>query len=158
MYAYDAVDVMDDDNHATVLESFVSISSLQVAQVNTKKVSGLNLLAKKWGVSPKRVLDTIQHTTQHAVCTVLHLSLSRRFRTNDCKLGYRGLPQNVYSDTLFTTTVSRRGNRCAQIFATIFGWSHLFAMKLKSEAHEALSLLFQQDGVPPAVIYDNAKK
>ena len=31
-------------------------------------------------------------------------------------------------------------------------------MKLKNEAHEALSLLFQQEGVPAAIIYDNAKE
>ena len=31
-------------------------------------------------------------------------------------------------------------------------------MKLKSEAHEASSLLFQQDRVLPAVICDNAKE
>ena len=31
-------------------------------------------------------------------------------------------------------------------------------MKLKSEAHEALTLLFQQDEVPPAMICDNAKE
>ena len=31
-------------------------------------------------------------------------------------------------------------------------------MKLKSEAHKVLPLLFQQDGVPPAVICDNAKE
>ena len=31
-------------------------------------------------------------------------------------------------------------------------------MKLKSEAHELLSLLFQQDGVPPVITCDNAKE
>ena len=31
-------------------------------------------------------------------------------------------------------------------------------MKLKSEAHKALSLLFQQDMKPPAIICDNAKE
>ena len=31
-------------------------------------------------------------------------------------------------------------------------------MKLKSEAHETLSLLFQEDGVPPEIICDNAKE
>ena len=31
LYSYDAADDMDDDNFATVLESFVIISSLQVA-------------------------------------------------------------------------------------------------------------------------------
>ena len=52
----------------------------------------------------------------------------------------------------------RRGNRCAQIFATDFGWSYLFPVKLKSEAHEALSLLCQWDRVPSTVICDNAKE
>ena len=53
LYAYDAADIMDDDNYATVLESFVSTLSLQVAQVNMEKVSGLDylVLAKKWGLS-----------------------------------------------------------------------------------------------------------
>ena len=59
---------------------------------------------------------------------------------------------------LTVTVINRRDNRCTQIFATNFGWSHSFPMKLKSEAHEGLSLFFQWDGVPPAVICDNAKE
>ena len=148
------------DNYATVLESFVKTSSLWVAQVHTKKVSGLDhlVLAKKCSISSKKALNTIHHTMQHGVCTVLHSSLSRQFRTNDCQLWYKRLLHNVYTDILFATTVSRRGNRCAQIFATSFGWLCLFLMKLKSEAHEALSSLFQHNGVPSAVICDNAKE
>ena len=63
----------------------------------------------------------------------------------------------MYSDTflLFATTISRRGNRNAQTFPTDFGWS---SQKLRHEAHEALSLLFQCDQVPPAVICNNAKE
>ena len=52
----------------------------------------------------------------------------------------------------------RRGNRCAQIFATDFGRSCLFLMKQKNRANETLSLLFQLDVVPPTVICDNAKE
>ena len=44
------------------------------------------------------------------------------------------------------------------MFATDFGWSCSFPMKLKCEAHVTLSFLFQQDGMPPAVIFDNAKE
>ena len=40
---YDAADFMDGDNYVTVLESFVNIL-LQAAQVNTKKLSGLDRL------------------------------------------------------------------------------------------------------------------
>ena len=39
-----------------------------------------------------------------------------------------------------------------------FAWLCSFPMKLKSEAHEALFLLFQWDGVTPIVICDNAKE
>ena len=151
---------MDDDNYATMLESFDSTSLLQVAKVKTEKVSGLYhlVLRQKWGISPKKAFNMICHTTQPGFCNVLHLSLSRRFRTNDCQLQYRILPHNVYSDTLFGTTVSRRGNMCGWTLAPDFGWSCLFTMKLKSEAHEALPLFSQWDWVPPAVIFDNAKE
>ena len=135
-YAYDAADVMDDDNFTTVLDSYVTTSPLQAAKVSAMKVSRLDhlVLAKRWGISPQKTLNTIRQTTQHGVCTVLHPSVSRWFRTNDCQSWYRRLPHNVYIDALFVTTVSRRGNRCAQIFATDFGWSRLFLMRLKSEA------------------------
>ena len=45
-----------------------------------------------------------------------------------------------------------------QIFATDVGWSCSFTMKLNSEAHEALLILFQWDEVPPAIICNNAKE
>ena len=75
---------MDDDNFATVLESFVATSSLWVAKVHAKKVSGLDHLvfAKRWGISPKKALNTIHHTVQCEVHTVVHLSLSQQFRIN----------------------------------------------------------------------------
>ena len=78
LYVYDAANVMNDDNYATVLQSFVSTSSLQVVQINTKKVFGLNhlVLAKKWGISPKKALNITCHTTQHGVHTVLHPCIS----------------------------------------------------------------------------------
>ena len=63
------------------------------------------------------------------------------------------LLDNVYSDTLFATTVSRRGNMCMQTFATIFAWSvTLISNEAESEAHEALSFLFQLYGVLPAIV------
>ena len=46
---------------------------------------------------------------------------------------------------------------CEQIFATDFHLSCSFPMKLKSEAHGALPLLFQQDRVMSSIICDNAK-
>ena len=56
---------------------------------------------------------------------------------------------------LFINTVSRSKSKSAPVFATDSGWSHWFLIKLKSEAYEMLSLIFQWDGVKPAKIYDN---
>ena len=65
---------------------------------------------------------------------------------------------NVYNDKLFAATVPRRCNKCAQIFATTSGWSCSFPMKLKTEAHKKLFLLFHWDRVLPAIICYNTKK
>ena len=59
---------------------------------------------------------------------------------------------------MFASTVFRRGNRCAQVYATDFGWARAVPMASRSEAHETLSLLFVRDGVPPTCICDNARE
>ena len=71
---------------------------------------------------------------------------------------YCHLTHHVFSDMMFASTVSIRGNRCAQVYATDFGWARAFPMASRSEAHETLSLLFVRDGVPPDCICDNAKE
>ena len=88
---------------------------------------------------------------------MLHPSLSRRFRTNDKNLCYYPLAHPVFSDTMFASTVSRRGNRCAQVYATDFGWARAFPTASRSEAHETLLLLFVRDGVPATCIWDYSK-
>ncbi len=45
-----------------------------------------------------------------------------------------------------------------QIFGTDFGWSQSYPMSRKSQAHDALGLLFAREGVPPMMIVDNAKE
>ena len=135
------------------------MSSL-VAQVNTENIIGLKqlVLAKKWVISPKKAPNMINCNTQHGVCTVLHLFLFRWFSTKDCQLQHQRLPHNVYTDTSLVTTVSSRSPWCTQLFAMNFGWSCSFPMKLNSEAHEAFSFHLQWEEVPPAIIWDNAKK
>ena len=55
-------------------------------------------------------------------------------------------------------TKSKMGNTYAQAFCTSYGWSRMHPMSHKSEAHEALSVLFQRDGVPPKMVADNSKE
>ena len=101
---------------------------------------------------------TLQCTTQRGLRTVIHPSLSCHFRTNDRQLRYRRLQHDVFGDTLLAGTKSKRGNKYAEIFVTKFGWSRAFPMAKKGDAHEALSLLFRRDGVPPKMIVDGSKE
>ena len=64
----------------------------------------------------------------------------------------------AFSGTMFVSTVSRRGNICAQVYATDFGWARAFPMASINDAHETSLLVFAWDGVPPACICDNAKE
>ena len=88
---------------------------------------------------------------------MLHLLLSSQFRRNDRNLCHHCLAHPVFSVTMFASTVSRRGNRHAQIYATDFGWARTFTMASISEAHEIMLLLFDWDGVPLACILEDAK-
>ena len=100
----------------------------------------------------------LQVTTQSGIRTVLHLSLSQRLWTNEQALRYQRLPHNVFGDTLVVGTTSKRGNKYAELFTTNFGWTRAFTMERKSKAHEALSLIFQRDGVLPWMIVDGLKE
>jgi hypothetical protein len=46
----------------------------------------------------------------------------------------------------------------AQAYATSFGWARAHPMKCKGDAHETLSLVFQRDGVPPAMVTNDSKE
>jgi hypothetical protein len=73
-------------------------------------------------------------------------------------LQYNRLPHSIFTDTLIASTRSLRDNKYSQIFATSYGWSQSFGLRVKSEAHEALSLSFKRDGVPPEMIMDGSKE
>jgi hypothetical protein len=64
----------------------------------------------------------------------------------------------MFTDTMFASTVSRQGNKMAQIYSTSFGWARAHSMKCKGEAHETLSLMFHCYGVPPTMVTDGPKE
>ena len=73
-------------------------------------------------------------------------------------LRYTRLRHILYSDTMFAATKSRRGYKCAQVFATDFGWVRVIPMSTKSDAHDALSLVLQRVGAPCAMVVDGSKE
>ena len=87
-----------------------------------------------------------------------HPSLSRQFRTDDHDLCYHHLAHPVFSDTIFASIVSRRGNMSMQGYATDFDWSKAFPMSSSNEAHGTLSLMIARDGVLHTCICDSVKE
>ena len=140
------------------IKSFTrSISSLRSSMAG--KQFDPQLLARNWGIDLQTAKCTVNVTTQRGLRTVLHPTLSRRFRTNDRQLRYRCLPIDCFTDTLISNTASRRNNRYAQVFATSEdGWCRAYPMAKKSLAHEGLSLLFQREGVPNVMVMDGARE
>jgi hypothetical protein len=59
---------------------------------------------------------------------------------------------------MFAGTPFCSKNKCAQVYATSFGWARAHPMTRKSESHETLSLLFHCDGVPPSMVLDGSKE
>ena len=151
-----------DDNLGTALVNAVRIKVSYVSAVSTgtrQYPVTPELLAKRWNIGIDAATRTVECTTQRSVRTILHPTLSRRFRTNDRQLRYRRLSHNLFTDTLEASEPSWfRKNRYAQVFATRFGWVRAYPMQKKSDAHEALSLLAQRDGVPPMIVMDGSKE
>jgi hypothetical protein len=110
----------DDALFRIALSSRVGIGSIR--KIGDGKRFDSDLLARNWGIDRSTAKRTIDITTQRGVRTVLHPTLSRRFRTNDRQLRYRRLPIDCFTDTLISNLASRRNNKYAQIFATADGW------------------------------------
>jgi hypothetical protein len=64
----------------------------------------------------------------------------------------------TFTDTMFAGMPSHSGNKCAQVYATSFGWARAHPMTRKGEAHETLSLLFYCDGVPLTMVLEGSKE
>jgi len=160
---HDAADITDDDNFHVTLRSHAHISTVETAgnghfRTKTKKPIDHTVLASRWMMSPDKALQTINVTTQRGVRTCINPTLSRRFPTNDRFARYRRLPEDLFTDTLIAGTVSKRGNKNTQVFTARNGWMRAHPMRRKGEAHEALSLLFHRDGVPPVMVVDGSKE
>lgn len=116
-------------------------------------------LAKAWKISIPLATKTLATTTQTSVRSVLHPTLSRRYRKNDRQLRYRRLSCYMFTDTMESSVRSwHRQNKYAQIFATRYNWVRAYPMKKKSDAHEGLSLLAMNDGVPRLIVMDGSKE
>jgi hypothetical protein len=160
------------DNHVFALEflsnqdmmnrivnsMFVTVPGRNVAAstVETFTISP-ELLARTWNISLQAAKRTLEATSQKGIRTVQFPNIERRWPTGDRPLRYKKLNHQVYHDTLKSSIISLRGNKCSEIYATDFGWSRNFPMKKESDVHETLDMFFHRYGVPEALISDGAK-
>jgi hypothetical protein len=114
-------------------------------------------LSKNWGIGIEAANRTRLVTTQRGIRIMVQPSFTKRYKTNDRQLRYRRFPVTMYTDTMYSTILSRQMNKAAQIFTTDFGFVRAFPMKKEKEAHEDLSLLFHRDEVPNGMVMDGAK-
>jgi hypothetical protein len=144
---------LNDDSFYSSLLSHVNISHTSTRR---KNVIDAERLATTWNIGIEAAKQTLKATTQRGIRSVANPDIARRFRTNDRQLRYRRLRTNMFSDTYFASATSKDGNNCAQIFCDETGWMRSYPMKSKSTAHEALSLLFSQFGVPDTLVVDGS--
>jgi hypothetical protein len=114
-------------------------------------------LAKFWGVGIEAAKRTRLVTTQREIRRMIHQSLLKQYTTNDRQLRYLRLPVTMFTDTMYSTILSRQHKKSVQVFCTDFGFVRALPMNFESEAHEALSLLFHRYGVPTVMVIDVAK-
>jgi hypothetical protein len=114
-------------------------------------------LSRTWGIGLIAAKRTLEATTQKGVRSVVYPSVERRWPTGDRTLRYRKLNCKVYHEALYSRIPSQRGSKCAEIYATDFGWARIFPMTKESEVHETLDLFLSRYAVPEALISDGAK-
>jgi hypothetical protein len=86
-------------------------------------------LAKNWGIGIEAAKSKRLVTTQRGIRRMVHPSLTKRYKTNDKQLRYRRLPVTMYTNTMYSTILSRQMNKAAQIFTTDFGFVRAFPLK-----------------------------
>ncbi len=153
--SYCFIDVTDDDNFGIYLEPFV-----QISLTSTSRRSAVNHdeLVLHWGIHLDHAKAMKQHTTQQSVRMIANFALSRCFWTNDCLLWYRHLRHSIFADKMFSNMYSCWNNKGAQVFTSDFGWVQVNPMKTKGDVHEALSLIFPCEGIPPSMVIDGSKE
>ena len=115
-------------------------------------------LAANWKIGLELARQTVNRTTQCAVRDFSHTTGGRRIKPYAWMLKWPRLQSTFYTDTLFGKITSLRGNKCAQIYATSFGFVAAHPIPSKGDAHLTLDEIFRTVGIPSSMIPDNAKE
>ena len=95
-------------------------------------------------------------TTQAGIRKFLH-PMERRVKTRQTHFRFPTVDRRLFSDTMFVTTKSVRGHKCAQVFTDGQGWDQFIPMHKKNEAGYSLNRLIDETRVIPRnIVTDDA--
>jgi hypothetical protein len=117
-------------------------------------------LAQRWGIGEVAAGKTIKVTTQKGIRNTLY-PVERRFRTKQAQLRYpqlSGRHGRFYTDTFFASIPAIDNSKCTQIFTNDIGFTKIYSMSGKGNAHHALSSFIHEVGIPSDLHSDNAKE
>jgi hypothetical protein len=125
--------VLDHGKLLVELKQNVNIADMNVSSIHATMIEkgGVDAvtLANNFGIGIEASKRTRIVTTQRGVSKMIHPSLNKRYKTNDRQLRYRNLPVTLFTDTMYSTILSRQGNRAAQIICDGAGWGRAVPMK-----------------------------
>jgi len=129
-------------------------SSTPIAQVNASN------LAQRWAIGEKAAANTHKVTTQKGIRNTM-FPVERRFRTRQSQLRYpqlNGRHGRFYCDTFFSNAPAVDMSTCCQLFTNDIGFTKVYPMRTKGEAHHALRCFIHDVGIPHVIHSDNAKE
>ena len=150
--------IYHDDTLGMLLNEHRIVSAVLINS-DKKKRSTLTpeQLAKNWQIPLEQARTTLRVTTQRGVRPRPN-PLVRRFKTNDRHMRYDRLNCTMYTDTMFSDILSKRQNKCAQIYTVPPHWIRAYAMASKGDAHYTFQDLAHDVGVPDKLVMDNSKE
>jgi hypothetical protein len=123
--------VLDDGKLLAELDDINMNLNISLVKSEMRDKAGVDAatLANNCGIGLKAAKRARLATTQRGIRRMIHPSLTKRYNTNDRQLRYRRLPVTMYTDTMFSTILSRQKNKASQIFCTDFGFVREFPLK-----------------------------
>ena len=138
---------------------------------NSVIISGISCRGKEGTLTPETIsklfhvpLELAKRTLQVTTHTSLrehHGKLSRRLRTDTYQRRYKRLGgpyARFYMDIFFPKVKSITGHTCAVIFSNRIGFSKVYPLETRSQAHEALTSFIQEVGIPHELHSDGGKE
>jgi hypothetical protein len=105
-------------DHITILADLkqnVNIADMNVHSIHAKMrdKGGVDAvtLVKNFGIGIEAAKRTHLMTTQMGLTKIIHPSINKRYKTNDRQLRYRRLPVTLFTNTIYSTVLSRQGNK-----------------------------------------------